>query len=448
MFHNLRKKLTLAYTVTTGMVLVCVLAVILYTTERSASERNLESFKKNIMELSSKLQYSSSISQLFLTDQEMENQLIIHIEENTVPFLFPGSYTPDTDRDRLIEKAKSMASEQKVSADIPPVSTSLQKTDIMSLTGDHGDSYLAYVMVTPSETGGFKSMVVLQDNKQKNNQIKNIRILFLTTGLSGIAAIFLVSWFFVGHSLKPLAKNREKQSEFVAAASHELRSPLAVIQASSSAVLEDASRSREFLLTIQKECKRMGRLINDMLVLASADTKGWQVARERIDMDTLLLDLYEHYEPLCSEKHVPLNISLPDEPLPSVLGDKERLEQIFSILIDNALTYAAAKDSSGRSIPVELKAGVSRHHLSVSVVDHGPGITDEKKPQVFDRFFRTDHSRKDKSHFGLGLSVAKELAHLHEGTLTLTDTPGGGCTFTVTVHTVPGTTLHGIGPTK
>lgn len=431
MFHKLRKKLTLAYTVTTGMVLVCVLAVILYTTERSISERNIENFEKNIMELSSKLQYGSSISQSWLTDQEIENQLIIHIEENTVPFLFPGSYTTKTDRDLLVEKAKNMASKQQVSPDIPPVSTSLQKTDIMSLNGENGDSYLAYVMVTPSQTGGFKSMVVLHDNRQKKMQIKNGRILFLTTGLSGIAAIFLVSWFFVGHSLKPLAKNREKQNEFIAAASHELRSPLAVIQASSSAVLEDTSRSGEFLATIQKECRRMGRLVNDMLVLASADTKGWHVAREQIDMDTLLLDIYEHYEPLCSEKHVPLCISLPDEPLPPVLGDKERLEQIFSILIDNALTYGTGKGGTGRNLPVELKAEVSKHHLCVSVADHGPGITDEKKPQVFDRFFRTDQSRRDKSHFGLGLSVARELAHLHDGTLTLTDTAGGGCTFTL-----------------
>lgn len=429
MFHKLRKKLTFVYTVTIGMVLACVLGVILYTNERSVSERNMESFEKNIMELSSKLQYGNSISQKWLTEQETENQLIIHIEENAVPFLFQGSYSTETQRDILIEKAKKLAYQQRVNADMPPISTSLQKTDIMALTGSHKDSYLAYVMVTPTQTGGFKSLVLLHDNKLKNAQIRNGRFLFMVTGFSGIIAIFLVSWFFVGHSLKPLSQNREKQNEFIAAASHELRSPLAVIQASSSAIQADASKSGEFLDAIQKECRRMGRLVNDMLVLASADTKGWQVARERIDMDTLLLDIYESYEPLCLAKHVNLSISLPDEPLPPVLGDKERLEQIFSILIDNAITYASRGDLQGVPKGIELDAKASRHHLSISVIDHGPGIKDEQKARVFDRFFRTDHSRKDKAHFGLGLSVAKELARLHEGSLTLADTPGGGCTF-------------------
>ena len=433
MIQTLRKKLTLAYTVTIGLILACVLAVILYTNERSISQRNIEGFEKNRMEVLSKLQYSSSVSQKWLTEQEVENQLVIHIEENMIPFLFPGSYPAKTDRESLIEKAKKSAKEQRVDPDVTPVSTSLLKTDVMTITGSHKETYLACVMVVPSDNGGFKSIVLLRDNAQKNAQIINGRILFLITGLSGIAAIFLVSWFFVGHSLKPLAVNREKQNEFVAAASHELRSPLAVIDASSSAILADPSKSPQFLLTIQKECRRMGRLVNDMLVLASADTKGWQVAREQVDMDTLLLDTYEHYEPLCTAKQIGLNLDLPDEPLPPVLGDKERLEQILSILIDNALSYAA--QDSGKETPtaIELRAEISKHHLSVSVADHGPGIADDKKAHIFDRFYRTDQARKDKSHFGLGLSVAKELANLHGGNLILTDTPGGGCTFTLKI---------------
>ncbi|MCB7303988.1 HAMP domain-containing histidine kinase [Bariatricus massiliensis] len=431
MIHKLRKKLTLAYTITVGMILACVLAVILIMTEHYISERNADSFEKITMEILSKLQYSSSISQLWLTEQEIENQLIIHIEENAVPFLFPGSYPAQTDRDSLIKKVKELAREQQVNTDAAPISTSLQRTDVMAITGSNKDSYLACAMVLPSQNGGFKSIVLLHDNAQKNAQIMSGRIVFLITGLFGIAAIFLVSWFFVGHSLKPLAINREKQNAFVAAASHELRSPLAVIDASSSAILADPSKCRQFLSTIQKECKRMARLVNDMLVLASADTKGWQVAREHVDMDTLLLDTYEHYEQLCSSKHLNLTLSLPDAPLPPVLGDKERLEQILSILIDNAMAYGISPDSDAGGRLIELKAESSKHHLSISVADHGPGIADDKKPQIFDRFYRTDQSRKDKSHFGLGLSVAKELANLHEAGLTLTDTPGGGCTFTL-----------------
>lgn len=429
MIHKLRKKLTLAYTVTIGIVLACVLSVILYTTEKSITGRNIENFKKNVAELSEQLQNGSSISQAWLAVQETENALIIHIEENAVPFLFPGSYAALTDRGRLIEQAKEMARSQQVNVDMPPVSTSLQETGILSIAGSHKDTYLAYVMVVPTRNEGFKSLVVLHDNRQTKAQITNGRILFLITGLFGIAAIFLVSWLFVGHSLKPLARNRERQNEFIAAASHELRSPLAVIQASSSAILTDSSKAEGFLSVIQKECQRMGRLVNDMLVLASADTKGWQIAREQIDMDTLLLDVYEHYEPLCASRHAILNLTLPDTPLPPVLGDRERLEQILAILIDNAIAYALPEDCRCASPSIELSAWETRHHLCISVADHGPGIAEADRTRAFDRFFRSDHSRKDKSHFGLGLSVAKELAHLHGGSLTLADTPGGGCTF-------------------
>lgn len=429
MILKLRKKLTLAYTVTIGIVLACVLSVILYTTEKSVTGRNIENFRKNVADLSQQLQYGSSISQAWLAVQETENALIIHIEENAVPLLFPGSYDASTDRGRLIEQAKEKARSQQVNVDMPPVSTSLQETGILSITGSHKDTYLAYVMTVPSRNEGFKSLVVLHDNRQTNAQITNGRILFLIAGLFGIAAIFLVSWLFVGHSLKPLARNRERQNEFIAAASHELRSPLAVIQASSSAILADSSKTEVFLAAIQKECQRMARLVNDMLVLASADTKGWQIAREQIDMDTLLLDVYEHFEPLCASRHAILKLTLPDAPLPPVLGDRERLEQILAILIDNAIAYALPDGCRCDSPSIELSAWESRHHLCISVADHGPGIPEADRIRVFDRFYRSDHSRRDKSHFGLGLSVAKELAHLHGGSLTLADTPGGGCTF-------------------
>ena len=83
--------------------------------------------------------------------------------------------------------------------------------------------------------------------------------------------------------------------------------------------------------------------------------------------------------------------------------------------------------------PIELKAVLHYHQICLAVADHGPGIPDEAKPRVFERFTRADASRTDKAHFGLGLSVALELARLHGGTLTCTDTPGGGATFTLTL---------------
>ena len=431
MIHNLRKKLTFIYTVTIGLILTCVLIGILLIIEKSMIKSNVEDFEKDIMELSSTLMYNNSISHSWLMNKETEGQLVIHIEENAVPFLFSGYLYTKTSRDTLIEKAKELAWDEQVYTSVPPVSTSIQKTGIMNLTGSYGDSYLTYVMVIPTNNGGFKSLVLLHDNSLINVQILRQRIIFLITWLLAIAAVFLVSWFFVGSSLKPISINRKKQTEFIASASHELRSPLAVIRASASAISADVSRAGYFSGTIQDECARMGRLVDDMLVLASADTKGWELSRQHIDMDTLLLNIFEHYELLCMSRHIKLCLTLPDEPLPDILGDTQRLEQILSILIDNAMYYSSPEEYSNNMPVIELKAQAAKHHIAISVIDYGPGIPDEKKDMIFDRFFRGDLSRKDKSHFGLGLSVAKELACLHNGDLTLSDTPGGGCTFTL-----------------
>lgn len=427
MITKLHKKLTFLYTLTTGLILIFILAVILLSNEQSLRTKDEDGFQRSILELSSKLQYDSFISQSWLSLTEIDDQLIIHIEENMIPFLFSGSFETATPRKELVETAKNAALAQQVNVHSAPVSTDYQKTGILHVKGKHGDSYLAFVFVIPTNTGGFKSLTLLHDTSLLEKQIFWQRILFLAAGLVGIGAIFAVSWLFVGHSLQPLAENNRKQNDFIASASHELRSPIAVIQAASTAIIAEPSKAEHFSGTIQKECRRMGRLVNDLLILASADTKGWQVSRESVDMDTLLLDISEQYEPLCRTKGLRLKLSLPEDALPQVMGDKERLGQIFSILLDNAVAYSASAEQP----IIEIHALASRRCLRISITDHGAGIPDSQKPQIFDRFFRADSSRKDKTHYGLGLSVARELAHLHDGELLLSDTPGGGCTFTL-----------------
>ena len=109
--------------------------------------------------------------------------------------------------------------------------------------------------------------------------------------------------------------------------------------------------------------------------------------------------------------------------LPAVFGDMERISHILSVFLDNGITYAP------RGSSVTLSAVMQKHNLVCAVADHGPGIPGEEKAHVFETFYRADRSRKDKEHFGLGLSVAWELARLLGGRIRLADTPGGGCTF-------------------
>lgn len=118
--------------------------------------------------------------------------------------------------------------------------------------------------------------------------------------------------------------------------------------------------------------------------------------------------------------------SIPENELPPITGDKERLQQVLGILIDNAVSYTP------RNTTITLRCYVLNKHVYMEVEDHGAGITDIHKKHIFDRFYRVDSARNDKKHFGLGLSIAKEIIQLLGGKISIQETAGGGATFQIT----------------
>ena len=176
---------------------------------------------------------------------------------------------------------------------------------------------------------------------------------------------------------------------------------------------------------IETECMRLSRLVKDMLLLASSDAKTWTLHQSRVDIDTLLISLYETYEQTCIKNGIQLKVNLSDDTYPVLNTDKGRLFQILCIFMDNAIQHA--KDNS----LLEVQAVHTKHQIAFSVIDHGQGITDEDKKYIFDRFFSGDKSHTNKANFGLGLSIAQELTGMLNGVIQVSDTAGGGATFTV-----------------
>jgi signal transduction histidine kinase len=167
----------------------------------------------------------------------------------------------------------------------------------------------------------------------------------------------------------------------------------------------------------------MTRLISDLLLLASSDAETWSLVKEPVEMDTLLIEIYDMICSCFNKNNYQITLDLPEEELHVIYGDRERIKQIFTILIDNAMSHTPPGGI------IALRAYNQKNYVVVEVEDHGHGIFDEDKKQVFERFYRGDGSRNDKKHFGLGLSIAKELIELHEGSIFIKDTPGGGATF-------------------
>lgn len=425
MFKKLRFRLTLLYTLTTGIILTLVVISISINSQLSTIRRIDETFQTQVMNITTKLQTDNSFNITWLAATEAENDLLIHIEENGTPLLFKGAWEPPSGREFLLEKAASKARELGTDISVQPVTT-YSISPVFEITGNHRDRYQCIAMSYPSSRG-YKSVLLLYYISPSLQTLNRQRLFFAGMDVLGIAALYLVARFFVKRSLRPIQQSKRRQQEFIAAASHELRSPLMVIQTSAQAIDADPERTALFTGNIRSECKRMARLISDMLTLACADNGNWSVRFSPLDPNTFLLDLYESYEPVCQEKKIPFRLDLSEDSLPMIQGDQERLTQLLGILIDNALAYC------GNCKPLLLKASTAKNRLLIQVIDHGPGIPNDQKAQVFDRFYRSDKSRKDKQHFGLGLSIARELAVLHKGELTLRDTEGGGCTFVLSL---------------
>lgn len=253
---------------------------------------------------------------------------------------------------------------------------------------------------------------------------------YVITWIIVFIVILFLTRFLIGKAIKPTENTLQSQKEFVAAASHELKAPLAVILSSAECISNDTSLSSEtkqHTEIIDSECLRMSKLVQDLLLLSSVDTNTWTLNKSDIDVDTLLINTYEKYEPICKQKGIHFKLGTDNELFPPLRADIDRINQILSIFIDNAITYSIPKSE------IFLDTAVSKNMLVFSIIDHGTGIEDKDKPFIFDRFFCADKSRTQKEHYGLGLSIAKELVEMHKGTIELSDTPGGGCTFKISL---------------
>ena len=427
MYRSLRNKLVLLYTVSTGLILIIVMIIILFVTEKELQDKRLETFANHGGTIINKLQIDNMVKHSWLSQLESVNNLIIHIEDNGSPISFKGTLHPPTNRNLLMSQLTALALEEGIDTSKNPIYFDEVKSSIYTIKGEKNEIYYGLAVVIPTDTG-WRSLLLLQYFPNYYSSIIKQRILYSILGLAGIFSLFLISLCFVSKMLKPIEESNRKQTTFIAAASHELRSPLSVIMANNAAISNSTSEDQVFHKGIDAECKRMARLIDDMLLLACMDAKTWQINKEPIEVDTLLVETYEAFLPLFRQNNLNLVLKLQEDELPMIYGDKDRLKQILAILLDNALSYTP----SGKC--VTLHGFVSGSYLNIEVEDQGIGISDADKKLIFDRFYRADKSRNDKKHYGLGLCIANEIVQRHGGKISVRDSEGGGATFVIRIR--------------
>lgn len=454
LFRTAHRRLTFLCAGITAAILCLFSCLYLYLAEQTLQDSHQLAFSQSMANLTDSLKQQTVITHSYLNTLEQNNDYQIYLWDHGVPYHFNDipSHTLSAEVQELMLSLLSSGSEEAAQTTPAPTSLSGVRYTLLSagnnlavvhLKLEPNMEYMVYVdrlsigqrsgmqILAESETPGV-TLLVASSREGLTRQLREQRLRFLLIDLTGILLLTLFSWFFTGKMLRPLRESHDRQIRFVADASHELRTPLAVIRACMHA------KPPAYEQTIDQECAQMGRLIEDLLTLSRLDKGDSLPQYQDVDLDTLLLTVFEQMELLAVQHKIRLQLHLPQDALPHIQGDRHRLEQLLTILLQNALSYTP--EGGSVTLSARLTADRSRA-IQILVADNGPGIPDADKIHIFERFYRAEQSHTDRSHFGLGLCIAREIASSHGGTLTVSDTEGGGTTFCLSLKAIYSHTL-------
>lgn len=428
MFRKVHVRLTLLCAGITAVIMIVMSLCYLYVSEDGLYKNQFQAFQNDINTITTNLEQQSVISMEWLSKMEAQGNYLFYVLDNGIPFLYNQLNDPDASQARTLLLEESLDAYQNILSDSSVDRTGSYNAWHLEFEFTSASTDIKYFgsVLNMGKNAASLEIIVLSSLESLEEQIREQRLRFIGIDFAAILMLTVFSWIFTGRLLHPIMENQQKQAQFVASASHELRTPLAVILSASECCKTAPPEKQEgFLKTISNEGARMSALVSDMLTLSGSDSHHFSIKLQAIELDTLLMNSYEAFEPLAKEKSISLSIHLPEHALPLCNADPERISQVVSILLHNAISYTPERGK------IELSLSYQKSHFHISVRDNGIGISDEDKKRVFDRFYRAEKSRSTKEHFGLGLSIAYEIVKAHNGSILVTDTPGGGSTFTV-----------------
>lgn len=236
----------------------------------------------------------------------------------------------------------------------------------------------------------------------------------------------LLAWLLIRRMVRPVEEAFARQKQFVSDASHELKTPLAVISANAE-VLEQETGENEFLGYIRSEVRRADTLVQRLLTLARLDRENAQTEMKPFDLSHALLDVTLPFESTVYEAGKTLETEIPEGI--RCTGNEEMIQQLAVILLSNALKYS---DAHGR---IRISLAEKGRLREIRVFNTGNPIRKEDRQKIFDRFWRADASHsKETGGFGLGLSIAASIVETHRGRIDVESEEGKGTTFTVTLN--------------
>lgn len=272
--------------------------------------------------------------------------------------------------------------------------------------------------------------IVFLDVTAQQGILTNLVYTFLAVGLLMLIAIFFISRFFANRSIAPVKEAFEKQQQFIADASHELKTPLAVIHTNADVLLEnedDTIRNQaKWVRVIQAETERMSKLTEDLLYLTRMEDAREAMMYAPFSASDATESVILTMEAIVFERRLALEYDI--EPGLSALGSSEQFKQVVMILLDNAIKYSNPQGT------IRIKLKRHHHEIVLTVANTGEGIAAEHLERIFDRFYRTDRSRaRALGGYGLGLAIAKAIVEQHKGKIYAKSIVKDTTTFTVSL---------------
>lgn len=411
MMRSLRLRLTGLYALLSALVLAAALVAGALLEARDLRQAGDESLLDAVSAVAARLAGATTLADSWLTEQEQAYDCVYYLEDNGVPLEHTGKNGSKVLlTDGALDRCAGLGAGQSAVFDFETA---------------NGEAWrcAALALAPANLRHGPRLLLALRSTASLNAQLAGVAVKYALLWVGGTALLTAAGALLAHIALKPTAAALRQQNEFVAAASHELRAPLTVIKSSLQATASEPARRDKLLTIAGAEVTRLQRLTEELLFLAGQDAHILRLSPEELEPDTFLLEVWEAWRAPLRQSGRDLTLELPDEPFSPIRADKARLEQLFTILLHNAMEYTPTGTA------IELAAERRGGGVCFSVRDHGPGVPEKDRQRIFRRFARGEECRTGKEHFGLGLSIARQIALLHGGKLWVEDASGGGAVF-------------------
>ena len=270
------------------------------------------------------------------------------------------------------------------------------------------EGYVGNYIYKTRKVGNDNKEITLMENENAINRLKTTIIFAIVIGALGIIIIYIIARKIAQVIVKPVEETFEKQKQFISDASHELKTPLAVIEANAD-VLGNKIGENKWIEYIQNEVQSMNKLVNDLLTLARIGNTN-TVNNQKFNLSKEVQMAVAVFESIIFENKIDLETNINENI--EFTGDKDDIKHIISILLDNAIKHTAET----KKIIVNVEK--EKNEIKIEVKNQGEEIPKEEQSKIFERFYRIDKSRnRNEKRYGLGLPIAKELVGKYKGTI-------------------------------